>query len=71
MIDETTDCTITEQLAVHGRFINKDTGNLESHFLKVINVLGPEIANMNSEDQEDTERAISVSASIYSNQENI
>ena len=62
MFDETTDCTITEQLAVHGRFINKDTGDLESHFLKVIDVLVPENANVNYEDQEETERAISVSA---------
>ncbi len=28
MFDETTDCTVTEQLALHGRFIDKSTGNL-------------------------------------------
>ena len=63
MFDETTDCTATEQLAVHGRFINKDTGALESHFLKVIDVLGPEIASVNSDEQEDIENTISVGAS--------
>lgn len=61
MFDETTDCTVTEQLAVHGRFINKETGALESHFLKVMDVLGPEIASVNSEEQADIENAISVS----------
>ena len=43
MFDETTDFTVTEQLAVHGRFINKDTGKLKTHFLKVMDVLGPDI----------------------------
>ena len=43
MFDETTDCTVTEQLAVHGRFIGSDTGELRSHFLKIIDVLQPEV----------------------------
>ena len=36
MFDETTDCTITEQLAVHGRYINKKTGALSTAYLKVL-----------------------------------
>ena len=42
----------TVRLAVHGRFINKETGALESHFLKVMDVLGPEITSVNSEEQQ-------------------
>ena len=41
LFDETTDCTVTEQLAIHGRFINKDSGELQSHYLTVIDVLHP------------------------------
>ena len=43
MFDKTTDCTVTKQLAVHGRFIESDTGELRSHFLKIIGVLQPEV----------------------------
>ncbi len=39
MLDETTDCTVTEQLALHGRYINASTGELKSHYLKVIDLL--------------------------------
>ena len=31
----------TEQLVIYCRYIVKDTGELESCFLKVINILGP------------------------------
>ena len=41
MFDESTDCTITEQLVIHCRYIVNDTGELQSCFLKVIDVLGP------------------------------
>ena len=51
------------QLTVHGRFINKETGALENHFLKVMDVLGPEIASVNSQEQADVEKAVSVCAS--------
>ena len=34
MIDETTDCTTTEQMTIHGRFIHADSGELMSHYLK-------------------------------------
>ncbi|XP_065843451.1 zinc finger protein 862-like [Oscarella lobularis] len=50
MIDETTDCTVTEQLAIHGRFICKSTGQLRSHFLTVIDLLHREVANTRLEE---------------------
>ena len=31
MIDEITDCTVTEQLILHGRYIDLETGELKSH----------------------------------------
>ena len=40
MFDESTDCTVTEQLVLHCRYIEKDTGELKSNFLKVIDALG-------------------------------
>lgn len=48
MLDEATDCTVIEQLAVHGRYIHRDTGELKSHYLKVIDILKPEIDELNS-----------------------
>ena len=36
MFDESTDCTITEQLVIHCRYFVKNTGELQSYFLKVI-----------------------------------
>ena len=41
MFDESTDCTVTEQLVLHCRYIEKDTGELKSNFLKVIDALEP------------------------------
>ena len=38
MLDETTHCTVTEQLTLHGRFIGPATGKLRTHFLKAIDV---------------------------------
>ena len=43
MLDETTDCTVTEQLIIHGRCIDCATGELKSHYSKVIDILQPEI----------------------------
>ena len=43
MFDETTDCSVTEQLAIHGRYIDKEFGALKSCYLKVIDTLQPEI----------------------------
>ena len=40
--DETLDCTTTEQLAVHGRFVDEESRLLRSHYLKIIDVLQPE-----------------------------
>ena len=42
MLDETTDCSVTEQLAVHGRYISPTTGELKCHYLKVIDILHSE-----------------------------
>ena len=42
MLDETTDCSVTEQLAIHGRYISRTTGELKSHYLKVIDLLHAE-----------------------------
>ena len=40
--DETSHCTVTEQLAVHGRFVDEENGLLRLHYLKIIDVLQPE-----------------------------
>ena len=40
LFDETTDCTVTEQLAVHGCFIT-NSGELRCCFLKIIDLLQP------------------------------
>jgi len=56
MLDETTDCTVTEQLAVHGRYIN--------HYLKVIDTLQPE---MEAESPGDVDTCISVCAQTITN----
>ena len=61
MFDETTDCTITEQLAIHGRYIDKQTGELKTCYLTTIDVLGPELEAIKS--TSDAETCISVGAS--------
>ena len=38
MIDETTGCTVVEQLAVHARYIDINTGDLKTQFLNVIDI---------------------------------
>ena len=43
LFDETTDCSMTEQLAIHGRFICHKTGTLKTSYLKIIDVVQPEI----------------------------
>ena len=63
MFDETTDCTVTEQLAIHGRYIHKLTGELKSHYLKVIDTLKPEIDALNSGVAGDLDTCISIGAS--------
>ena len=42
MFDETADCTVTEQLAIHARFIDASSGEVKSHYLKILDVLQPE-----------------------------
>lgn len=39
MLDETTDCAVTEQLAIHARYIHATTGELKSTYLKIIDLL--------------------------------
>ena len=60
MFDETTDCSVTEQLAIHGRYICKNSGELKTCFLKVIDVLQPEIDGSSSNDT----TCVSVCASV-------
>ena len=43
MFDDITDCSVTEQLAIHVRFIDKESGSLKTCYLKIIDVLQPEI----------------------------
>lgn len=61
MFDESTDCTITEQLVVHCRYIVKDTGELQSYFLKVIDVLGPSGTD-NADGEGESQRVVSLGA---------
>ena len=61
MFDETTDCTMSEQLAIHGRYILKETGELRTHYLEVIDILEPEIDAVRSEG--DSESCIGIGAS--------
>jgi len=65
MFDESTDCTVTEQLVIHCRYIEKDTGELQSQFLKVIDVLGPSESET-SEGESDSQRVVSLSADAIS-----
>ena len=51
MLDETTDCTVTEQLSVHVRFIDEE-GKLCSLFLKIIDLLQPEIESLDSAEED-------------------
>ena len=59
MLDKTTDSTVTEQTAIHGRFIAKDSGKLRCHFLKIIDVLKPELDRVS-----DTASPIAVNVSV-------
>ena len=36
MLDESTECMVTEQLVIQGRYIDHATGELKSHYLKVV-----------------------------------
>ena len=69
MFDESTDCTVTEQLVIHCRYILKDTATgelqLQSKFLKVIDVLGPSESET-SEGESETQRVVSLSADAIS-----
>ena len=54
MFDETTDCTVTEQLTIHGRYIEKQTGVLKTCYLKTTDGLGPELDAIKSGGDVDT-----------------
>ena len=60
MFDETTDCTTTEQMAIHGRFIHANSGELMSHYLKIVDVMQPD--NIETESDTATSSTISVNA---------
>ena len=62
LLDETTDCTVTEQLAIHRRYIDGVSGELESHFLKVVDILQPEVALTTESSSTDTATIISTCA---------
>ena len=48
MFDETADCTVTEQLAIHTRFIDASSGEVKSHYLKILDLLQPESAEQDA-----------------------
>ena len=43
MLDETTDCSVAEQLAIHGQYISHTTGELMCDYLKIIDLLHSEL----------------------------
>ena len=67
LLDESTDCTVTEQLVIHGRYIHHATGELKSHFLKVIDTLQPEIESVCSGSASNVDTCISVCAQTITN----
>jgi len=60
MFDETTDCSTTEQLAIHGQFIHADSRELMSHYLKIVDVMQPD--DIETESDAATSSTISVNA---------
>ncbi len=66
MIDESTDCTVTEQLVLHGRYIDLETGELKSHYLKVLDVLEPAVQAVHTGSSE-SNPSISLSAETIAN----
>ena len=42
MFKETADCTVTEHLAIYARFIDASSGEVKSHYFKILDVLQPE-----------------------------
>ena len=66
MFDETTDCSVTEQLAIHVRFIDKESGSLKTCYLKIIDVLQPEIDALGDTHVESTS-CVSVCAHTITN----
>ena len=71
MLNETTDCTVTEQLVIHGRYIDNATGELKSHYLKLIDTLQPEVEALGTGSQSvsDVDTCISVCAQTITNQD--
>ena len=69
MLNETTDCTVAEQLVIHGRYIDRATGELKSHYLKVIDTLQPEVEALGTGSQSvsDVDTCISVCAQTITN----
>ena len=63
MFDETTDCSVTEQLAIHGRYIDKESGIMRSCYLKIIDVLQPEVDSVRATEETEIDTCISMCAS--------
>ena len=66
MIDETTDCSQSEQLAIHCRFLDASTGKLRCHFLKIVDALEPEIEAV-SEAEGDRQACVRLGAETITN----
>ena len=64
LLDESTDCTVTEQLLLHARYIHHLTGELKSHSLKVMDTLQPEIEALTRQSSSDVGTCISVCTQI-------
>ena len=62
MLDESTECMVTEQLVIQGRYIDHATGELKSHYLKVVDTLEPEVEVL-----ADVDASISVYAQTITN----
>ena len=46
LFDKRTDCTLSELMAIHGRFYDKKLEKVVLHFVKVVDVLQPEVDNI-------------------------
>ena len=66
MLAESTDCTVTEQMVLHGRVMEPATGKLRTHFLKAIDALQPEVDTLSS-GVPDVEACVSLCAQTITN----
>ena len=66
-LDESADCTVIEQLVIHGQYIDNATGKLKSHYLKVIDTLQPEVEALATGSLSEVDTCISVCAQTITN----